>query len=109
KWVEVIGEAEFVDGKCKKIFGSFQDIHESKVTAERIKELNKELREQTQKLIRSNEELEQFAYIASHDLQEPLRMVTSFLSQLEKRYNDFLDEKGKQYIYFAVDGAKRMR
>ena len=109
KWVRVIGEAEFIGGKCKKILGSTQDIHESKLTAEKIKELNRELQDQAQKLTRSNEELEQFAYIASHDLQEPLRMVTSFLSQLEKRYNDFLDEKGKQYIYFAVDGAKRMR
>ena len=109
KWVRVIGEAEFIGGKCKKILGSTQDIHESKLAAEKIKELNRELQVQTQKLTSSNKELEQFAYIASHDLQEPLRMVTSFLSQLEKRYDEFLDEKGKQYIYFAVDGAKRMR
>ncbi|MBC7522912.1 MAG: histidine kinase, partial [Flavobacterium sp.] len=61
------------------------------------------------KLAISNEELEQFAYVASHDLQEPLRMITGFLTQLEKRYDKILDEKGKQYIYFAVDGARRMR
>ncbi len=54
-------------------------------------------------------ELEQFAYVASHDLQEPLRMVTSFLTQLEKKYGDVVDEKGKKYIDFAVDGAQRMR
>ena len=57
----------------------------------------------------SNKELEQFAYVASHDLQEPLRMISSFLGQLEKKYTDILDEKGKQYIFFAVDGAKRMK
>ena len=58
---------------------------------------------------KNNNELEQFAYVASHDLQEPLRMVTSFLTQLEKKYGPALDEKAKEYIYFAVDGAKRMR
>jgi light-regulated signal transduction histidine kinase (bacteriophytochrome) len=57
----------------------------------------------------SNAELEQFAYIASHDLQEPLRMVTSFLSLLEKKYKNVLDDKGLQYINFAVDGSRRMR
>ncbi len=56
-----------------------------------------------------NKELEQFAYIASHDLQEPLRMVTGFLSQLDKKYSPQLDEKAQQYIFLAVDGAKRMR
>ena len=60
------------------------------------------------KLSQKNEELEQFSYIASHDLQEPLRMISGFLKQIENKYNDKLDEKGKQYIYFAVDGAQRM-
>ncbi len=57
----------------------------------------------------SNAELEQFAFVASHDLQEPLRMVTSFMTQLEKKYGSIIDDKGRQYINFAVDGAKRMR
>ena len=57
----------------------------------------------------SNQELEQFAYVASHDLQEPLRMISSFLTLLEKKYTPLLDEKGRQYIYYAVDGAKRMK
>lgn len=71
---------------------------------------NKELLKQyTLELERSNEELEQFAFVTSHDLQEPLRMITSFMDQLKRKYEDQLDEKALQYIYFATDGAKRMK
>lgn len=87
----------------------FKDITERKLYEIRLTELNQNLRTQTKELAISNAELEQFAYVASHDLQEPLRMVTSFLTQIEKKYAAIIDDKGKQYIHFAVDGAKRMR
>lgn len=74
-----------------------------------LKQLNKDLENRAKALKLSNIELEQFAQVVSHDLQEPLRMITGFLTQLERKYDDLFDEKAKQYIYYAVDGAQRMR
>ncbi len=71
--------------------------------------LEKKIKDRTRELERSNGDLEHFAYIASHDLQEPLRMVASYNQLLAKRYQDQLDEKANKYIEYSVDGAKRMQ
>ncbi len=96
-------------GRPLLIEGTLQDITQLKKTEKELRKLNSQLQMRAKELAISNSELEQFAYIASHDLQEPLRMVTSFLTQLEKKYAEKLDDKAKQYIYFATDGAVRMR
>lgn len=97
------------NGNPIRLVGAMQDISHRKVYEESLKNLNDELAKSNQELEISNKELEQFAYVASHDLQEPLRMITSFLGLIEKKYNAVLDEKGRQYIHHAVDGATRMR
>jgi PAS domain S-box-containing protein len=96
-------------GEPFRLVGAIQDITDRKLYEASLKKLNDELTSKAKLLESTNEELEQFAYVASHDLQEPLRMITSFLTLLEKKYSDAIDEKGKQYIYWAVDGAVRMR
>ncbi|MFD2033745.1 PAS domain S-box protein [Belliella marina] len=87
----------------------FRDITDRKAAEEQMLELNDTLAKKAKELAESNAELEQFAFIASHDMQEPLRMVTSFLSQLERKYSNTLDTKGLQYLHYATDGAVRMR
>ncbi len=84
------------------VFAAARDITERKKAEEMLK-LN------INELARSNAELEQFAYVSSHDLQEPLRMIGSYLQLLEKKYQGQLDDKADKYINFAVDGAARMQ
>ena len=85
------------------------DITAIKSAEEKLKQLNSNLIVQTEELETSNQELEQFAYVASHDLQEPLRMVTGFLKLLENKYSRVLDDKARKYIQMSLDGADRMR
>lgn len=72
-------------------------------------ELEQRVQERTRELARSNEELRQFAFVASHDLKEPLRTITSYLQLIEARYTDQLDDDGREFIGFAVKGAARMK
>lgn len=97
------------NGNPIRMIGALQDITELKAKEKQLHQVNKQLLKQTEALKRSNMELEQFAYVASHDLQEPLRMITGFLQLLKKKYASELNETANTYVDFAVDGAERMR
>lgn len=85
------------------------DITNRKKEESNLLVLNQRLKQKATELVISNEELESFAYVTSHDLQEPLRMVSGFMRLLKKNYEPALDEKANQYIQFAVNGADRMK
>lgn len=102
RFLEARGDVERVaGGKPVRMFGVCWDTTEQKEAELKLEALIEELTS-------TNTELERFAYVASHDLREPLRMITSFTSLISQRYSDKLDDDGKSYIRFVVDGADRM-
>lgn len=107
---DMLQQIERRDGELKQTQSELQQRVEDlqHEVAER-RRAEKTLADRTVELQRSNAELEQFAYVASHDLREPLRMITGYTQLLAKRYRDHLDMTAQEYIDFAVDGAKRMQ
>ncbi|WP_374223983.1 ATP-binding protein [Nocardiopsis sp. MG754419] len=103
---EIVQLGHDVDAMRERIV---QDLDEVASARRKLQEQSTLLEHQTEELRRSNLELEQFAYVASHDLQEPLRKVASFCQLLQRRYQGQLDERADSYIDFAVEGAKRMQ
>ena len=103
RWVLARGHVECAeDGTPLRFPGALTDITERKKTEQQLESLNERLRA-------SNERLEQFAHAASHDLQEPLRMVSSYLQLLKSRHGDKLDDDAHEFLEYAVNGADRMR
>ena len=98
-----------IEGNIIGTYGISRDITERKIAEDILVQRTNELKDAVVNLSRSNQELEQFAYVASHDLQEPLRMVSSYTQLLERRYKDKLDQDATDFINYAVDGANRMQ
>ncbi len=109
-WLSVNAEPLLDDeGEIKEVICSFNDITEHKTAEEKLTWLYQSLEIRALELATSNAELERFAYVATHDLQEPLRLVSSFTQLLKKKYENQLDKQAIEYINYAVQGANRIK
>lgn len=109
-WLLVNAEPLFNErGEVKEVICSFSDITERKAVEEKLTWLYQSLEIRAFELATSNADLERFLYIATHDLQEPLRLVSSFTQLLKKKYERQLDPQATEYINYAVEGATRMK
>ena len=97
------------DGAVAGLVTSVQDVTERVRLSAELDDAHRTLGEQNAALLRSNRDLQQFAYIASHDLSEPLRVMTGYVQLIERRYADALDERGSRWVQHVVEGAERMR
>ena len=112
RWYDVYA-FKIGDPEGREVAILFNDITKRKKAEDELKEhqdtLEEKVEKRTEDLLKSNKELEQFAYVSSHDLQEPIRMVTNFTQLLERRYKGKLDADADEYINFIVEGAHRMK
>lgn len=109
-WLLVNAEPILTDsGEVSEIVCSFSDITQRKAVEDKLTSLYQSLESRAFDLACSNADLERFVYVATHDLQEPLRLITSFLQLLKKKYDSQLDEQASEYINYAVDGSRRIK
>ncbi len=111
-YADVLDKAIFIrneEGEVSRVVGAMQDISKQKENEKSLRSLNEELEKNVEMLANSNLELQQFAFVASHDLQEPLRMISGFMGLLERKYSNVLDAKALEYISFATNGASQMK
>lgn len=102
RWLQIQARPVTDNGDVTHVAGFSRDITERKRRERELERVRAQLEQ-------SNEKLQQFAYVVSHDLQEPLRMVSSYMSLLDAEYTDELDEEAREYVEFAADGAERMK